>query len=138
MSGLSFSLLCYMFESVIDDFDTDFFLPEILVIRSSCGIDSRLQPGSTEETQPRSCGRRSVCGKVIGGSELPEAFEFMGLTGGFQILLDPHTGIPIGVRGELRVAGRPDFKLTEVVLTDDTRKQARRRIEDLAGRLQRP
>ncbi len=67
----------------------------------------------------------------------PEAFEFMGLTGDLQILLDPQTGIPVGVRGELPVAGKTDFKLSEVNLTADTGKQARRLTENLAGRLPR-
>ncbi len=72
------------------------------------------------------------------GPKEPEAFEFMGLTGDLQILLDPQTGIPVGVKGELPVVGKTQFKLTEVTLIDNTAKQARRPTEDLAGRLPDP
>lgn len=52
----------------------------------------------------------------------PQAFEFIGLSGDIQILLDPRLGIPVGIRGELPVVGQTDFKLTEVSLIGGSKK----------------
>ena len=66
------------------------------------------------------------------GLKEPTGFEFMGLTGDLEILLDPQTGVPVGVRGELPVVGKTNFKLTEVTLTDGAGQQAQHRNEALA------
>ena len=62
----------------------------------------------------------------------------MGLTGDLQIFLDAETGIPVGVRGELPVVGKTDFKLTEVTLKDGAGQQASRRTKVSAKGLPQP
>lgn len=50
-----------------------------------------------------------------------EAFEFLGLEGGLALLIDPASGIPLQIRGDVPGTGGMEFNLTEVTLAPDAR-----------------
>ena len=50
-----------------------------------------------------------------------EAFELLGLEGDLGILVDPASGIPLQIRGDVPGAGGMEFNLTAVTLAPDGR-----------------